>query len=252
MKPFVPSVVQAFAIIRALADGSALTLSEVAQRCGISPSSCLGLLRTLVAEGVLQPGASKRYSLAAPWSAIVRDEAEADARLVARARPMLEQAAREWQAPVGLWRVASRDRLQLVALGESMAATRIHMEEGQRQPIGSGSVGRALAAAQDVGEDELRRRFGAIRWQKPVAWENYAAQVRASAAAGHARDIGLTHAGVASLAAVVPGAPPRFCVSVSVFDGALDGAEMEQLATGLKALATRLAMAPAGDGADAS
>ena len=42
----VPSVVQAFAIVRALADGRALTLSEVAQICGISPSSCLGLLRT--------------------------------------------------------------------------------------------------------------------------------------------------------------------------------------------------------------
>ena len=51
---------------------------------------------------------------------------------------MLESAARKWLAPVGLWRVFGRDRLQLVALGEDVAATRIHMEEFiqayQREP----------------------------------------------------------------------------------------------------------------------
>jgi DNA-binding IclR family transcriptional regulator len=244
MASCVPSVVQAFAIMRTLADGRARTLSAVAQECAISPSSCLALLRTLVAEGALHLTAGKRYALTPQWSAVARAEADAGARLVERARPLLARAARAWQAPVGLWRVASRDRLHLVALGESVAATRIHMEEGQRQPIGSGAVGRAIAAMERVAPDELARRFAATRWQRPIALDEYAAQVAAAAARGYARDDGWTHAGIASLAAGVPGPVAGFCVSVSIFDGSLDEHAFAALAAALRTLADRLGAIP--------
>ena len=242
----VSSVVQAFAIMRVLADDRALTLSEIAQTCGISPSSCLGLLRTLVGEGVLHTHSGKRYALSPPWTGIVAGENEAAARLVALARPLLENAARKWLAPVGLWRVFSRDRLQLVALGEDVAATRIHMEEGQRQPIGGGSVGRALTAAQNVSEDEIRRRFSALRWQRPVTEANYRVQIIEAAARGYAIDDGLSYAGIASLAAAVSGEPPEFCFSVSMFAVSRSDREVARIGGDLKALAEQLGTATGG------
>jgi DNA-binding IclR family transcriptional regulator len=237
----VPSVVQAFAIMRALADGRALTLSEVAQSCGISPSSCLGLLRTLVGEGVLSLGEGKRYALSPPWSEIAASDLDRSTRLVARARPLLERAARSWHAPIGLWRVTGRDRLQLVALGQSVAATRIHMEEGQRQPIGSGAVGRALAAAQRVGREELERRFAAVRWQRAVAFEDYAAQVAAAVAQGYGVDDGLSYAGISSIAVCLPDEAQSLCVSASVFAGSRSEPEFADLAAALVALAAEIA-----------
>lgn len=240
----VPSVVQAFAILRVLADGRALTLSEIAQACAISPSSCFSLLRTLLGEGVLRAGEGKRYTLAPPWSGIVADEPDAAAHLIARARPLLARVARAWQAPVGLWRTIGRDRLQLVALGESDAATRIHMEEGQRQPIGGGSVGRALAAVQGVSRDEMIRRFAALRWQRAVTQDEYVAQIAQAAARGYAVDDGLTHAGVASLAVAVPGTPPMFGISASVFAGSRSDADLAALAAALRTLADDIAASP--------
>lgn len=242
----VSSVVQAFTIMRVLANDGALTLSEVAQTCSISPSSCLGLLRTLVGEGVLHTYSGKRYALSPPWTGIVAGENEAAARLIALARPLLENAARNWLAPVGLWRVSGRDRLQLVALGEDVAATRIHMEEGQRQPIGGGSVGRALTAAQNVSEDEIRRRFSAVRWQRPVTEADYRVQIAEAAARGYAIDDGLSYAGIASLAAAVSGEPREFCVSVSMFAGSRSDREFARIGGALKALAEQLGTATGG------
>lgn len=237
----VPSVVHALAIVRALADARALTLSEVAQRCAISPSSCLGLLRTLVAEGVLRVDAGKRYALLAPWSTIAAEEAEGSARLIARARPLIERAARAWQAPIGLWQVVSRDRFQLVALGEDASATRIHMEEGQRQPIGGGSVGRAFAAAQRVDAAELSRRHGDVRWQRPVSLAEYRAQIEQAAVRGYAIDDGLAFAGITSIAVALAGDPVRFCLTASIFAGSRRDEEVAALAAALTELAAALA-----------
>lgn len=237
----VPSVVQAFAIMRALGGERALTLSEVAQICGISPSSCLGLLRTLVGEGVLSIGEGKKYALSPPWSEVAASDLDRETRLVARARPLLDRAARVWQAPVGLWRTIGRDRLQLVALGQSVAATRIHMEEGQRQPIGSGSVGRALAAAQGIGHDELVRRFAAVRWQRPVTVDAYAGDVARAAQAGYALDDGLSYAGITSVAACLPDVAQPLCVSASIFAGSRSDAEVAELGVAMRALAAEVA-----------
>jgi DNA-binding IclR family transcriptional regulator len=149
--------------------------------------------------------------------------------------------ARAWHAPIGLWRVAGRDRLQLVALGQSVAATRIHMEEGQRQPIGSGAVGRALAATQRAGRDELARRFAAVRWQRPVTFDDYAREVAQAVTLGYGVDDGLSYAGIASIAVCLPDEAHTLCVSASVFAGSRTDAEFADLAAALCALAAEVA-----------
>lgn len=239
----VPSVVNAFAIMRALAHGRALTLSEVAQQCGISPSTCLGLLRTLVAEGVLHSGASKRYALSSPWAKSIESDVDGTARLITSARPSLERAARAWRAPVGLWQLVSNVRVQLVALGEDTAATRIHMEEGQRQPMGGGSVGRAFAASQNLQPSELARHHAEVRWQRPVSFSEYAESVDQARVRGWSIDDGSAYAGITSLAVTLPQTPAIFCLSASVFAGSRTDCELAALGRSLMALAAELTTA---------
>jgi len=237
----VRSVSLAFTILRSLADGRPWTLTEVASRCSISPSSCLALLKTLVAEGVVERSASKNYLLAAGWAEPLAADPGRGAQLVAAARPLLSRLARDWEVTSGLWRTVSRDRLQLVALGESAAATRIHMVEGQRQPVGSGSVGRAFSAAEGAGEAELARRFAAVRWARPLTLDAYLDEVALAARRGFALDDRQSHAGVMSVAVVVPGGTPVFCLSATMFADMRGPAEIEALASALRAGADMLA-----------
>lgn len=237
----VRSVSQAFVILRLLArDRQALTLSDIARASSLSVSSCLNLLRTLVAEGALTAESGKRYRLAPGWAdlgALMRGEVD---RIALRAQPLLGRFADQHDATVGLWHIEPRERLELVALGTSESATRIHMAVGQRQPIGGGSTGRALAAAQGVDETELARRFAALRWQRPLDFAAYATQIGAARSAGYALDDGFAHAGVCSVACVVPGLPPAFCLSASIFAGSRDGDAIRSLGLALTALARSL------------
>lgn len=234
----VRSVSQAFAILRLLArEGQSQTLSDVARATGLSVSSCLNLLRTLVAEGALEAESGKRYRLASGWSelgAMMRGET---ARLVARAQPLLTRFAESHEATIGLWHIEPRERLGLIAIGECGSATRIHMAIGQRQPIGGGATGRALAAAQDAGDPELGRWFAMLRWQRTLDYPTYAGQVAAARTNGYALDDGFAYAGVCSIACVLPGDPLAFCLSASIFAGSRDADSVHALGLALIDLA---------------
>lgn len=237
----VRSVSQAFAILRLMAlEGQSLTLSDIARATGFSLSSCLNLLRTLVGEGALEAQHGKRYRLAAGWSELAGLLEGEQARVIARAQPLLSRFAATHDAATGLWRVEPRQRLQLVALGESGSATRIHMVVGQRQPFGAGATGRALIAAQRVDDAELARRFAALRWHRPLDFAAYAVQVGAAAATGYALDDGFGHAGICSIACVVPGEPAAFCLSASIFAGSRDSDGVRALGAALRELAAAI------------
>lgn len=238
----VRSVAQALAILRLFArERRSLTLSDVARATGTSPSSCLGLLRTLAAEGALTLGAGKRYALGAGWEAIGGLLDEDHVRLAARAGPLLTRFAGDHDATVGLWQVARHERIELIALGESAASTRIHMAIGQRQPIGGGAAGRALCATTGIDDAELARRFAQVRWQRPLVLHEYAQQVATARATGFAVDAEYGHAGICSLASVVPGAEPRYVVSASIFAGSRPDGALAKLGRALNALARAIA-----------
>lgn len=224
--------------MRLFADSDALTLSDVSRALGLSPSSVFNLLGTLLAEGaIVREPPGKRYRLADAWrrSGLLRD---GDARrLIDRMAPLLAQFAQAHEVTVGLWQTASRDRMQLVAHAESNAVLRIHLARGQRQPLGGGAVGRAIAAAQAPGAEEIARRFAAVRWQKTVSADVYAEQVERAARTGYALDDGYTHIGICTLAAVIPQRKPEFCVSASVFAGARSASAIEALGRALVELA---------------
>ncbi|MDK2760904.1 MAG: helix-turn-helix domain-containing protein [Sphingopyxis sp.] len=236
------SVSQSFAILRLLADAGPLSLSDVGRLIGSSPSSCFNLLKTLVAEGAIERDThTRRYRLAPLWQDVdvLRDSRAA--RLIDRSRPLLIQFAQSHEAAVGLWKIVSRDRMQLAVRGESNAAMRLTLADDQRQPLGGGAAGRAIAAAQAIDATEVARRFAAVRWQTDLSLETYATQVADAAAKGFAVDRGDTHRGVDTAATALPGIAPGFCITASFFAGSRTNREIDALGAALTALGDAMA-----------
>ena len=237
----VRSLAQGFAILRLLADTAPLSLSDIARRLGLSPSSTLNLLRTLVAEGaILREARSKQYRLAPAWAAsgVLGDPGERD--LAARALPLMVRFAEAHDAAVGLWKVASRERLSLIVHTESKAGMRLRLADTQRQPLGGGAVGRALAAAQRVDAGELARRFAPVRWQAALSFADYAEQVRGAARVGYAVDRGFAHRGVLTVAVAIADVRPGLVLSASVFAESRSDAEAAELGAALSDLSAGL------------
>ena len=236
----VRSVSQAFAILRLLAGEGPMTLSQVCRETGLSPSSGLNLLRTLVGEGALEraPGGTI-YQLAPAWQGGDLLTGARMAGLLARVQPLITRFAKAHDTACGLWQQLAGDRLALVALGESEAATRIHMAIGQRQPVGGGSIGRALIAAEAPDPADMERRFARLRWRRPLAFAAWVEQVARARQCGFGVDHGYAFPGIVSIGALVPGTRnPRLCLSASVFVGARSDAEIETLGRALCGLAT--------------
>lgn len=237
----VRSVSQAFAILRLLAERSPLSLSDIGRALGLSPSSCLNLLKTLAGEGAVErDAATKYYRLADPWTASGVLRGDGVSSLTDRALSPMLDFARESDAAVGLWKVASRERLSLIAHAESSAGMRLRLADDQRQPLGGGGVGRALAAVQRVSDAELARRFAPVRWQAELSFADYAEQVREAGLRGFAVDRGFAHRGVTTVAAAIPGARPDFALSASFFSEARTDAEVDLLGEGLARVAGSL------------
>ncbi len=239
----VRSVSQAFAILRLLADSGPLTLSDIGREVGLSPSSCFNLLKTLVSEGAIERDIQKkRYRLAAAWRAanILNDSRAA--RLVDRAQPDMAGFAQSHETAVGLWKIVSRDRMQLVARTESNAGMRLTLADNQRQPLGAGAAGRALAAAQTIGESELARRFAPVRWQAELTFATYAREIDEAAARGYALDRGHAHRGVFTVAVAIAGIAPGFCLTASFVAGSRTDSELETVGTALTELGSKLVL----------
>jgi DNA-binding IclR family transcriptional regulator len=235
----VRSVSQAFAILRLLAGEGPLTLTQVCRATGLSPSSGLNLLRTLVGEGAVERASDGRaYHLAPMWQGADLLTGARIARLRAHAQPLITRFAKAHDTACGLWQQLGGDRLALIALGESEAATRIHMAIGQRQPVGGGSVGRAVIAIESPVHAEMERRFARLRWRRPLAFAAWVEQVACARQTGFGVDEGFTHPGIVSVGVIVPGTRnPRLCLSASVFAGMRTDAEIEALGQALCLLA---------------
>jgi IclR family transcriptional regulator, acetate operon repressor len=234
MASSIRSVASAFAILRLLANSGPLTLTGIGQELGLSPSSCLNLLRTLVDQGAVErESKAKLYRLARSWAETRLFDADRDRAMAERLRAAMAQVATGHEATVGLWKVAPGRRLQLIAHAECNAAMRIQLADGQRQPIGGGAVGRALAAAERPGDAELARRFAEVRWQSPLPLSAYLEQIAEAAQQGFAIDEAATFTGVTSLAAVVGEERPAYLVSASIFAGSRSQVELRALGASL-------------------
>lgn len=230
-RPPVGSIVQAAAALRFLGtnrDGAGVT--AIARAIGIGPSSCFNVLRTLVLEDLVAfDPVTKTYTLGLGTIDLARRALRRDA-VVQAAEGSMAMLAETYDAAIGLWRLAPSDRLVLVALAESEAATRIHMVVGQRQPAAAGAAGRAVIATRGLDDEAVLAMFEQTRWQNPPTAAQYLAQVRAARSRGFAVDVDQINRGIATIAAAIvdDGGEARFVLSASMFAGR-DAATLDRI-----------------------
>lgn len=253
----VGAVAQAAAILRAVAGArEALGVTAIARAAGVSPSTTLNILRTLVHEGfVALVPETKTYRLGLGLLEVARPLLNrSDVELL---QPRLQSVATEFEATATVWQVAPDDKALL--LGRIVPASGIHIEFrlATRIPAYAGAIGRAVAAAgQSAGQlprATLRARFGAIRWHVPVAFETFLAEIEEASANGYAVDLGHLIRGVTSAAAALcdRSGRPRLVVAAHLFQGQLTEERLEALGLALRGLvdAAQPAMFGAAEGA---
>jgi DNA-binding IclR family transcriptional regulator len=228
----VKPVSRAFQILRYLGEiGAPVRAAYVARALGIHNSTCFNILRTMVAEGVLEFNPdTKTYSMGIGLVRLLGSTL-ADSNRISAVKPLLHDIAKRFRVTATLWRRVPPDRIVLVAVEQSSAGFRIHMGEGQRLPMLSGATGRLVAAFCDLAKDDVEDGFKKLRWGRPLSFESYWRGVRQAKKVGYSVDDGDFSQGVVIVDAPVFNREGVLSYSVStvMFRGTLDEVGIEKL-----------------------
>lgn len=239
----VKPVVNAVRILRYLTHtGAPERAADIARHLAINPSTCFNILRTLVAEDVVDFNAlSKTYSAGLGLARLVEQLVTQGQRLQL-ALPLMRELAIEHGVTVTLWRRLGIDRIVLVSSESSLTNMHIDMPAGQRLPILMGASGRLFVARMGLPDDEMRAEFAALRWARPLSFEAYVREVNRARRRGWAVDDGYFATGVLSVAAPVsnPSNDIAYTVSAVMIRGQLSDAQTETLGEALRDLGHRL------------
>lgn len=238
----VGAVVHAMRILRHLSVATGPQgVAAIARSTAISPSTTFNILRTLARTGfVAFRTDDKTYSLGLGVAEIATGLVGiSHAELIS---PELTRLALNYDMLMVLWRITGDGHIVLIDRAYSAQAVRVEMRLGVRLPSLVGAVGRCVAAALDLPQDELRRRFAALRWQTPPSFDAYCADVAQAAACGWSIDDGQLYRGLQTVAAIVTdhNAQPRFGMSGITITGQHDTPLLHQLGADLAKAATHI------------
>jgi DNA-binding IclR family transcriptional regulator len=200
----VPAVARAAAILRLLSRSDRpLGVHPIARELRLVPSTCLHILRALVAEEfVTFDAATKRYSLASGVVALARGMLRHDA-FSNLAQPVLDALAERHRATAIGVEATSLDHIVVVAISRPGQTLRLQVDVGSRYPALISATGRCVAAFGGHPWPEMEKRFAALRWQSPPSLAQWRDDIAATARAGFAVDEGRYIAGVTVIAAPV-------------------------------------------------
>ncbi|MGH8616293.1 MAG: IclR family transcriptional regulator [Burkholderiales bacterium] len=199
-----PAVSRAVAILRLLGKSeSPMSLTAIAEQLGLVPSSCLRLLRVLVAEElVAMDPARKHYRLDAGILPLARSVLRPHnfARLV---QPALDRLSSLWPVTAVAVQAVSLDHMVVVAVSESSAPLRVHVEMGSRFPALMSATGRCVAAFSREPWSVIEAKFRAVQWANPPTFRQWRTEVEAARANRYSVDEGHYIAGVTVVSAAV-------------------------------------------------
>ena len=203
----VPAVTRAVAILRLLGRSEEpLGLNAIARALELVPSTCLHILRVLVAEELVAfDPATKRYRLDAGLVTLARS-ALRRAGFAELAQPELDRLSRRHGVTAIGVHVVGLEHIVVVAISRSDHAVRLHVDVGSRFPALLSAPGRCIAAFGGHPGSALERHFRALRWDRPPALDAWRAAVEATRVSGYAVDEGDYLKGVTIIAAPVWGA----------------------------------------------
>lgn len=240
----VKPVANAIRILRYLAQTAAPErAADIARHLSINPSTCFNILRTLVAEDVIDFNPlSKMYSVGLGLAKLV-DQLMTQGHRIELARPVMEDLAARFQVTVTLWRRMGLDRIVLVSSVASPTALRIDMPAGQRLPLLMGASGRLFVGQLGWSEDVARAEFENIRWSRPISFDTYWREVSRAKRRGWAADDGYFANGILAIAAPVrdPAGAIALTISAVMIRGSHNEAGIEAIGDALRDSGVQLA-----------
>ena len=199
-----PAISRAVAVLRLLAErDTPLGVNAIAQELGIAPSTCLYVLRALVAEELVSFDAeTKRYSQEVGVLTLARQWFRRN-RFTELAQPPMDTLSRSFGVTVAGMHIVDLRHIVVVAVSQSSSNFQLSIEIGSRFPALISATGRCVAAFGGHSESELEIRFKTLHWDKPPTFDDWKAQVRETRARGFAVDEGHYMSGLTVVGAPV-------------------------------------------------
>ncbi len=200
----VPALSRGIAILRLLGrSDERLGVHAIARALGLVPSTCLHILRVLVAENLVTVDpATKKYGVAAGLVALARSVLRQHS-FATVVQPDLEELAHRYGATAIGVEASGLEHMIVVALARSDSPLRVHVDIGSRFPALISATGRCIAAFGNNNPADLEARFARLRWDSPPTLSDWRAQIRATREAGYATDDGQYIRGVSIVASPV-------------------------------------------------
>jgi DNA-binding IclR family transcriptional regulator len=245
-----PAISRAAAILRLLGKrDTPLGVQAIARELGLVPSTCLYVLRALVAEELVAFDAdTKRYSLEAGVLTLARQWLRRNP-FNDLAQPVLDRIAQAFDVTMLGVQIVGLDHIIVVATSQSGPSLQLSTQIGSRFPALISATGRCIAAFGGYPEAELKARFKTLRWDEPPTLEAWKQQVDETRAQGFAVDDGNYISGVTVVAAPVwkaRGRPSHALVAIGI-GGALKRKGLPALQEALKSGAETLSSQLSGE-----
>jgi DNA-binding IclR family transcriptional regulator len=233
----VPAVKRAAAILSLLAnEGRAMTLSQIAHAVDVLPGSCLQILRELAQVRLLAfDPAHKTYRLGPGLVDLARAVMRQDP-FAESAQPYLKEIAEAYGMTAFATAATDEDHFACVALAQPPVSMSLNVTLGGRVPLLSGAAGRCFAAFGAYPKARLRRSFAKVRWEIPMSFEQWLADVEDVQRLGYSEDAGAFARGVTTIAVPVFAHDDsvRGSIGVGVISAQLDGRLKTRLIQHLK------------------
>ncbi|HTZ71661.1 MAG TPA: IclR family transcriptional regulator [Acetobacteraceae bacterium] len=199
-----PAISRAAAVLRLLGKSDTpLGVQSIARELGLVPSTCLYVLRALVAEEfVAFDPDTKRYALEAGVLTLARHWLRRN-RFNDLAQPVLDRIGQAFEVTMLGVQIVGLEHIIVVAISQSGQNIQLSTQIGSRFPALISATGRCIAAFGGHTDAELEARFRTLRWDEPPTFEDWQAQVAQTRAQGFAVDAGNYISGVTVAAAPV-------------------------------------------------
>jgi DNA-binding IclR family transcriptional regulator len=214
-----PAISRAAAVLRLLGKSeSALPLQAIAKELGLVPSTCLYVLRALVAEELVSFDAdTKRYALEAGVLTLARQWLRRN-RFGDLAQPVIDRLAQQFGVTMLGVQIMGLDHIIAVAVAQA-GGFQLSVQVGTRFPALISATGRCIAAFGQYPEADLKARFDRLRWEEPPSFDQWQTQVAETRQQGFGVDEGNYISGVTVLAAPIwknAGRPSHALVAIGV------------------------------------
>jgi DNA-binding IclR family transcriptional regulator len=175
-------------------------VKAIADALQLVPSTCLHILRSLHAEGLIgMEAGSKRYRLGSGMLSLARSVILSDP-FPRHAQALLQSMADRWGVTSIGVELMGGDHMTVMALAKSQSPFSLHVDVGSRFPALISATGRLVAAFGGLSETELRQRFHALRWDQRPKWADWLKQVQEVRLQGVGIDRGQYIAGLTIIA----------------------------------------------------